>query len=271
METIIITAIFFLLSILLTIVITKHYSSRSELNIIIASILDLVRISSDAKDKIKVLYNNEEVKSLSVIRLVIENQGNNDISEDQVKVFPSLRFINNVKIINVDEISKGNKSNVQTKVIGDNEIQFHFKFLSRKNKCAFQILVHNEEGFTTSIRDLSFYEGVIKNTRLKFTNYDVSDLPSMIARMNHFIQTNYKAITVVYSLISFILFSLGVFMLINLVFPNTVKLIDSSNRPTIENILSVILLWFLSFFLIAPILVAYRRIRYRMLFSKRIN
>ena len=128
MDSVITTIILFILSIIITVLITKYYSFRSKLNIILTSIIDLVKISVLARGKVKILYNNEEVKSLSVIRIVIENQGNTDLSEEQVKIAPSIKFMPKIKVISIDDVSKTDKSNVLTDIISENEIKFHLKF-----------------------------------------------------------------------------------------------------------------------------------------------
>lgn len=266
METIIITVIFFVLSIIITILITRYYSFRSNFNIILSSIVDLVRISFLAKDKVKILYNDKEVKSLSVIRMIFENEGNIDVSEEQVKKAPSLKFLNDVKIISIDEINATDKSNISFDIISENEIHFNINFLGRKSRNAFQILVHKDNDFSTTHKDLSFDEGIIKNTNIKFIDYESDKIPSLIFKIAFFLQSKPIIINLLYSFMSGFLFITGLLHLIYIIFGYNLFQYLGIKLPETITIWSVIGLWFMSFTVIAPLFWFNKRLRYRTIF-----
>jgi hypothetical protein len=164
-KEILITIILSLFSIVITIIITRHYSYRSCIAIIIASVFDIIDLSKVAKDKIEIFYNKIPIEQLWIIRAILNNQGNIDINSDMVHNPPSLRLIEDARIIDAENISNDNINKVDSFIMNEKSVVFNINYFQRRNLLAFQILVHTNKGISLKPDDIILSKGIIENTK----------------------------------------------------------------------------------------------------------
>ncbi len=272
LTTIILTLSITLISIILTAIISRHYAMRSKLYFIIYSIVDLVKLSRIAKDKVQILYNAQPVDSLSVIRIVIENHGYIDISKDQMRSKPKIKFINSAKVIDIEEVDKNVENEIIPEIdLENNEIYFDLIYIKRKEKTAFQILVHKEKGEPIEYKDLTFYKGTIKNTDVRFLNLEAVRFPKYVDNFFEILRKHPKIITIFYIGFSLYFLFKGIsYIIYSIVNFNIYDFIGLDTPEKISISLGILFI-FTSFTVLFPILWLYRRLKYRTIFYKKNN
>jgi len=159
-----------IITIIIAVIVTRYYSTRRILNLVIPSIFDIIDISRIAKEKIQILYKNNRIESLWVIRVVLQNSGNFDIEKNMVHIAPQIDFGNSVKVIDVEPIYTDSESEINAEISEEGFCIFNIGYLKRRKQSAFQILVHTQCGKSIDYKDISLNQGVIENTDIRLIN-----------------------------------------------------------------------------------------------------
>ena len=153
--------------------VTRHYSMRRSLVLVIPSVIDVVDLSRIAKEKIEVLYQGVRIESLWVIRVLIRNRGNVDIEKGMVRSNPRIDVGELAKAIDVEPVDESESSSIQSSIEEDRYVAFEINYLPRKAQAAFQVLAHTPNGFDLDPSAITLDRGIIQNTDLDLVNLSV--------------------------------------------------------------------------------------------------
>ena len=167
---ILITFLVSVISIIIGALVTRHYSARRRLELVIPSFLDVVALSHVAKDKIQVLYQGMHIKSLWVLRVVIQNRGNFDIEQRMVRAFPRINLGAFARIIDIEPVHLDRESLVELSVEDERYAVLKIDYLQRRRQAAFQIVAHSAGGAVLRPDDIVLENGIIENTTVSLKN-----------------------------------------------------------------------------------------------------
>lgn len=243
---------------------TRYYAARRRFLIIIPTMIDLVRVSRIAKEKIQILYKGRAVESLWVVRLVLQNRGNLDIDASLVRTPPHIQLAPSVKLIDVEPVHVKGHDSITARLEGEDKVTFDIDYLQRKQQAAFQLLVHAESGKTLRPVDIVCDSGTIANTTTSFTNLMSSPVPDVFRSMEQLLRRNRKTIIRLYFVISFGLMCAGVFMVLH---PWVIQNYDfpllGTRSPRKVVAITTLIYGILLFF---PTMFSFKRMRYLELF-----
>ncbi len=215
-----ITIIVAIASIILGALITRHYSARRVLDMVIPSYFDALDLRHIAKEKIRVLYQGKPVESLSVIRVVLHNQGNSDIVKNMVKNHPMLFFGDLVKLIDVQPVYSDKETNVEASINEEKYVIFKIDFLQRRKMVAFQILAYLDKRSNFNPGDITLEPGIIENTDTRMKNLLSTEVYGVVDRFLFTIDKIRKPLTYFLMTLGGLFIITSLLVVLSLLFPN---------------------------------------------------
>ena len=259
---IIITVVVALISLFLGGAITRYYSSRRNLALVVPSLFDVIDLRRVAKEKIQILYNQKNIQSLWVVRFLVQNRGNADIQKSMVRRCPYVSFGDKAVAIDVEPVSLPEDAIVNATIGETGTVSFSIEYLKRHSQAAFQILVHSETEAWLSAGDIVADTGLIENTKVDFVNLMSGGFPHFMDRTSEIVRLHRKVIIGIYMFLSigFILF--GVFALVQPFFSRYFPVLKSTCQPA-SRAVGILLN---GCFLLLPTWYIWRKFRYLAVF-----
>lgn len=218
-----VAAFFYLLSIVITIFITRHYSFRSALKIILTSIINLFDLSKFEKWKLDVLLNGKAVESLWVIKIILENCGNSDLIKTMECKPIKLTFPKNFEICDI-KIGKIDKNEIEASFDGDS-IEIKIQYFKRKSIIPLQILATMKKAMKIDPNDIKLADGLIINTKINLIDF-VNKRNLFIKSVFPFLDNKdkidklYKFFLHIYFILGIYIIIIGVISILNIVWTN---------------------------------------------------
>ena len=264
MHDLVITIVVGVISLILGALATRYYAARRRFSVIIPSMVDLIKISRIARERIRILYKDREVEALWVVRLVLQNRGNLDIDASLVKTSPSIQLAPSLKLMDVEPVHIKDHNSITARLHGEDKVIFDIDYLQRKQQVAFQLLVHTESGKTLRAADIVCDSGTITDTITSFTNLVSNSMPDIFRSIEQFLRLGRKTIIRAYFVLSLGLICAGVLMLLHpwVVQNYGFRLFGTQSPPRVAGIATLIY----GMILLFPTMFAFRRLRYLDLF-----
>jgi len=275
LQEIVVAVLLSLISLVVGALVNRYYASRRKISIVVPSLFNLVDLSRVAADKVQILYANKPIESLWVIRIVVQNSGNADITEEMVQILPRVSFGEATSIIDVEPTHTSSESDAEALVVDNRLVDIKINYLRRGRESAFQILAHAARGSAIDPNDIRIEQGLIENADLGIYNFLTAAVPSVLQQPYKILRKQRKLVARVYIVLSSLLVVFGVTSILASGIRGWPE--EVATTPLLEGIVQLILpkrplvgvlLIFYGFLLIVPSVYLLRRQHYLELFAR---
>jgi len=198
---------------------TYYSSMRKRLDITILSIWQWVNVDNIAKGKISITYDGKVARSLWSCKLVLENKGNFDITEQMVRSPIAIGFPDYIEVLGA-KVTPGHGSEGNLSIDQGKQVKINIKFLPRRKHVAIQLVLNLKDDKFLSRKDLNINPGIIENTEVKVDSMG----NERVSRLNKFIFKYVEPFLL--WMITLIGGGLVLFSTILIIFPNITILFD---------------------------------------------
>ncbi len=160
--------ILYIISIVITCLVTWIYASRRKLLFAIPSVFRLIDVGRLTNKQIKLLYGDKEIQSIHIVRMVLSNIGNHDIAKNAIHTAPRFDFGPDAHILDAKVLNTSEYTNGITTIVDNHILQFDIDFLQRKQSIAYQILLELKTDAEIDLSRAALVPGVIENTGVVF-------------------------------------------------------------------------------------------------------
>jgi len=231
-----VTIIVGIVTLLLGALISRHYALRSRLTVYVPSLFNLVSMSSVSSGKVSIVSDGRPLYSLWVIRAIVRNDGNHDITEKLVRSSPSLDLGPSAKIIDVLPVHISPESRVDALPTADSTLAFQISYLKRGSYSGFQVIVTTPQGGRIDAADLSLDPGLIENTKVKLDNVVGGFVPNIMRYPTKWLMRRNAIVPWAGYLLALAMVAMGAFVLIAPYIPESIRIgipFCPSVRPTV--------------------------------------
>lgn len=198
-ENLLVTLLVSAMSVVTGGVLTWWFTSRRRIDFAVISAIEALRLSMVPKERLEVIFNGQSLHSLWVVRVVLHNRGNLDVSRNLVREAPSLGFPLQCVILDASQLN-ADKGAAIAVTQSDHNLAFDIEFLPRGARVAFQILLRSDEKIEALGGSLNLKPGTIENTKISTVNTVSGRLGGTMSRLGRFIRRHPMAIVYIYLL-----------------------------------------------------------------------
>ncbi len=246
----------------------RHYAFRRRIDIILFSAINIVNLAKVSKEKIDIRYKGQHLENLWILKFVLGNAGNIDITEAMIRREISLCLVEGIQVLDVEIVSQSAEMDVRL-VFDDEKISLQPTYLPRRSTAAFQAIVHATAGRRLALGIIAMTRGVIENTGIRFEDLRAGVVTGAIGSFRHFVVRHRKLVKNVYWVLTSLVIAGGLGTMLLPYLPDLLRL-DSSKvetlPPSVGLTLGVVFLVF-GLFLLSLTLTLHRLMRFQDLFG----
>jgi hypothetical protein len=167
----VVTVLTTVVAIVITALVTRWYSSRRALDIVLSSAVNVLQLPDVGAGRVTASYDGEPVRSLWSLTILVCNTGNVDIDSKQVRKAPAVALGGAVRVLDATVLTpERDDRRVAVSSEPDGNVQFAIGYLRRGCGVECQLLLDQDGDADFSPDGLSLADCLVENADCRWLN-----------------------------------------------------------------------------------------------------